>query len=116
MRIAVTGGRGFTNAWLLCERLDEYRKGCTAVIQGGHRAGADKLARDWAYSRGIQTITYDFLGGHGASGGPRRNRFMMEDAGADLLVAFPGGRGTKSCIKEAQRFGINVVVVADGTA
>src|SRR5690606_30354012 len=44
---------------------------------------------------------------HGRAAGPIRNQ-EMADAGADLCIAFPGGRGTADMVRRARAAGIPV--------
>ncbi len=108
MRILITGGRTFKDWQLMCQVLDDFKP--TVIIQGGAR-GADMMARQYANSRKIPRITYDYLSYLGRAGGPARNSFMVKDSRADLCVAFPGGRGTQDCANNARAQGIKTVVV-----
>jgi hypothetical protein len=47
---------------------------------------------------------------NGRAAGPMRNRAMAQ-AGARVLLAFPGGSGTADMVRQAQRVGIPVVHV-----
>lgn len=73
------------------------------IVQGGAK-GADRAARDWALRLdGPRPITFaaDWAR-YGRMAGPLRNEEMVA-AGADLVVAFPGGRGTESCVELARQ-------------
>jgi UDP-N-acetylmuramoylalanine-D-glutamate ligase len=48
---------------------------------------------------------------HGKAAGPKRNRQMLDDAKPDLVVAFPGGRGTDDMVNKAKSRGVPVVRV-----
>ncbi len=39
-------------------------------------------------------------------------RIFRSDLGADLVLAFPGGRGTADCVRRARGPGIEVLEVA----
>lgn len=45
---------------------------------------------------------------HGRAAGPIRNRRMIEEGKPDLVVAFPGGRGTANMVNQARAAGIEV--------
>jgi ABC-type Fe3+-hydroxamate transport system substrate-binding protein len=45
---------------------------------------------------------------YGPSAGPIRNGRMLEYK-PDLVIAFPGGRGTANMVKQARKAGIAVV-------
>jgi hypothetical protein len=82
------------------------------LIEGG-AAGADTLAREWAYEHGVPVITFraDWKT-HGRAAGPIRNQKMLDEGQPQLVVAFPGGRGTADMVGRAQRAGIRVAMVA----
>ena len=48
---------------------------------------------------------------HGKKAGPLRNQEMV-DAGTDLVVAFPGGRGTADLVRRARAAGLQILVVS----
>lgn len=112
MRIVVTGGRSYGNRGMLFGVLDRLRddRGITEVIEGGQE-GADRLARIWAESRGVLclTVSADWTK-HGAAAGPIRNRAML-DHRPDMVVAFPGGKGTADCRAQARARRIPVMEV-----
>lgn len=81
------------------------------LIHGG-QTGADSLAGWWAERRGIETLAFpvpqaewDRLGG---AAGPIRNRRMIVEGRPDLVLAFPGDRGTRDMVRQARRAGIPV--------
>jgi hypothetical protein len=43
--------------------------------------------------------------------GPIRNKQMLEEGKPDLMVAFPGERGTANMCKQAREAGVPVMVV-----
>jgi hypothetical protein len=96
MIIAVTGGRDFVNRKLISDTLDSYPN-ITQLWHGGCPTGVDRYADIWAALNDIPTriFTADWET-HGRAAGPRRNREMML-AKPDLLLVFPGGRGTANC-------------------
>jgi hypothetical protein len=81
------------------------------VITGGAR-GADTMAHDWALSRGIPTEVYmaewERLG---RKAGPLRNQRMLQEGKPNLVVAFPGGRGTANMVSQANAAGVDVIVI-----
>jgi YspA, cpYpsA-related SLOG family len=113
MRVLVCGGRAYTDRAALYAKLDrlnaEYR--FTTVIAGGAR-GADTLGVEWAQARGIATQVYmvDWAGS-GPRAGPLRNARMLAEGRPDLVVAFPGDRGTANMVKQAMAAGVWVVTV-----
>ena len=114
MRLLVCGGREFTNDRLLAETLDALRREreITHVIAGGAR-GADSRAADWAVAQGIPCEVYmaDWEG-IGRKAGPIRNQRMLDEGKPDLVVAFPGGRGTADMVRRARSAGLDVLEIA----
>ena len=45
---------------------------------------------------------------HGRAAGPIRNKRMLMEGKPDLVVAFPGGRGTENMKKQAKDAGVPV--------
>ena len=112
MKVLVTGGRDFSNTSLLFETLDEIHKTTTiTLIIHGAASGADTLANTWALQKGVpvESCPPDWARcGRGA--GPVRINEMLEVA-PDLVVAFPGGKGTADMVQRARKAGIEIVVV-----
>ena len=101
----VCGGRDFEDYEGLSGVLDKIVKlyQVTAIVQGGAR-GADMLARRWALENGFPLEQYDEeCSTYGKSAGPIRNQQMLEESGATVVIAFPGGNGTYDMIKRARR-------------
>jgi len=112
MRIAVTGGRDLKNWQQICDELDVQISYGDQMIVGDCPTGLDLIASVWFYAKygmvpGVFKADWDK---HGKAAGPMRNRDMMTDGEPDLLVAFPGGRGTASAVREAKKAGVEVYV------
>lgn len=110
MIVVVTGGRDFDDWVRVCRSLD-YVHGWNAItlLINGAATGADRLSAWWSYYRGIPR--YDCPAEWKISGkaaGPIRNRFMLECYRPQLLVAFPGGKGTRSMRSQATEFGVPI--------
>ena len=71
------------------------------------------MAGEWANSAGVSVEEFaaDWRG-HGRAAGPMRNADMLAIGVPDLVVAFPGGRGTANMVKQARAAGIRVQVVS----
>lgn len=103
MRIIVTGGRDYKDQKKVDEVLDLLFP--ELVIEGG-ATGADELARIWCMKNKVEGKTYRAnWTAHGKAAGPIRNRQMVEENPDAIVIAFPGGRGTQSCIEIAKSFG-----------
>ena len=114
MRILVTGGRDFDDRVLAFRELDAIHS-VTPVITMIHGAasGADTLADEWAKTQGVAIVSCpaDWKR-HGRAAGPIRNREMLEQQKPDLVVAFPGGKGTANMISLAKRAGVQVIDIS----
>lgn len=113
MRLLVCGGRDYGDQDAAFRLLDRIHALCpvTCVIQGDAR-GADRLAKDWAISRGVPHDDYPAQWRvHGKSAGPLRNRQMLAEGRPDKVVAFPGGSGTADMMKISRAAGLHVLVV-----
>jgi hypothetical protein len=110
MRLIVTGGRDYGDKscvfWHL-ERASDYY-GDIVVIQGGAR-GADAHAREWASRSGHMCLTYDapWLFARDEAG-KIRNRWMLDDSRAEIVLAFPGGYGTAHMTRICAEAGLPV--------
>jgi hypothetical protein len=120
LRVLVTGGRNYKDAATVYRVLDEVAAasefGITELIHGAcPYGGADILAENWAKSREV-----DYCGrpakfkSRGGRAGPERNQRMLNEFAPDLVVAFPGGRGTADTVSRAEAAGIPVRHILDG--
>ena len=109
-RILITGGRDFTNRKMINHVLNTYTNRGDTLIVGGAR-GVDTIAEQFAFrkDRAVDRHMADWEK-YGKRAGCIRNREMVQ-SGADLCIAFPGGRGTADCIKQARKAGIPVFEV-----
>lgn len=117
MIILVTGGRKYSNTEQLYSVLDWYHEkfGIETVIQGGAR-GADELAKEWCWENGIlPTTVLARWNEYGKSAGFIRNKemFILFHKSIDIVIAFPGGNGTKHCIKVAKSYGFNPIIIEE---
>lgn len=115
MRVLVCGGRGYSNHARVTQVLNWLRADHTIseVIAGGAN-GADALACEWARRASISVRTFPAnWSALGPAAGPIRNGKMLTDAKPDLVLAFPGGRGTADMVRQARRAGVSVIEVPD---
>jgi hypothetical protein len=110
MRVLVCGGRTYVDREALYAMLDRLHTEhhFTVLIAGGAR-GADALAYEWATSRGVPTKVYVADWKLGPKAGPIRNRQMLDDGKPELVIAFPGGKGTAGMVAIARRAGVTVI-------
>lgn len=126
MKVLICGGRDFTY-WdvfrtkmeeIAIERFprtpeDSYGNFLydVIVISGGAK-GADSLAADWAAVNwtGYEEYKADWEK-YGKGAGPIRNQQMLDEGKPDLVIAFPGGKGTADMIKRAKKANVEVIEV-----
>lgn len=112
MRVLACGGRNFADRERLNRVLDQLHAihDFTLLINGD-APGADFLSSEWAHSRKITVKTFPAdWAKHGRSAGPKRNQQML-DFGVNLVIAFPGGRGTADMVARAKKSGVEVIQV-----
>lgn len=112
MRVLVCGGRDFEKYDYLktvLSALQVTRGDFSAIIHGGAR-GADANAGLYARRHNIEEVQYlaDWKA-HGKAAGPIRNKQMLVEGKPDLVVAFPGGRGTANMVEQAKKAGVEVI-------
>ncbi len=109
MKILVCGGRLFNDMSALIKALQPYK--VTAIIHGC-AAGADTLGGRYARVRGLPEIrvppNWEY---HNRAAGVIRNKWMLEFCQPDVVVAMPGGKGTKNMIYIAEKAGIPVDII-----
>jgi hypothetical protein len=123
-RVLVCGGRDYRDRVRVFEALDRLHaeRKISVVIEGGQRTrdpktreivgGADYWGNRWADWRCISfTTMWADWRTYGAAAGPIRNQLMIDKGRPDLVVAFPGGRGTADCVARARAAGIEVVEI-----
>jgi hypothetical protein len=117
IRVIVCGGRHYGDLhhvqsvlsqwWTETSKLAGYQPERVVIVHGG-AMGADLLAGAVAEELGFWTEAHRAnRSKHGRAAGPIRNK-EMADAGADLCIAFPGGKETVNMIATAEKAGIPV--------
>jgi len=122
IRLLVCGGRDYDKfaAWNWLEaNVEDYvsevlgfnQVKVVALIHGGAR-GADEGAKEWGESEHATVVEYraDWKK-HGRAAGPTRNQRMLDEGKPDIVIAFPGGRGTKDMVSRAKMAGVPVAEV-----
>ena len=114
IRVAVTGGRDYTDRHAIYAALDQLlaEHGGVFFLISGMDRGADTLAPEWAVSRNVPVLAFPVQPADWSRLGKRagfiRNQRMLDDGRPDVLVSFPGGNGTHDCTERAKRAGIPV--------
>ena len=124
MRVLVCGGRNYNNVNKVFEILDGIDNG-TATIPGdkdgeiittiisGCAKGADTHGISYAQQHNLRLEKYPAnWNKHGRAAGPIRNKQMIDEGKPDLVVAFPGGRGTANMCKQARDNDITVMEIS----
>ncbi len=110
IKVCVTGSRTYQYASRVSAVLDHIHEcvGISSLAHGG-ATGADSLADGWAKAAGVDVVEFKALWKkEGLAAGPKRNRRMLDEFQPDLLVAFPGHKGTADCVKAARERGIHI--------
>lgn len=118
MRVLVCGGRDFADIELLEKTLDDlHRQYPFSVVIDGDARGADRMAGIWADSRKISRAIFpaDWKT-LGRAAGPIRNEQMLREGRPELVVAFPGGRGTAHMVRLSREAGVPVIEVVPSLA
>lgn len=113
MRVLVCGGRDYRNAEKVFDTLDKiHAKTPVSILIEGGALGADQSAAIWADARGVkrQRFVADWAA-FGKSAGPRRNQQMIDQGRPELVVAFPGGRGTQDMVSRATLAKVQVEMI-----
>ena len=113
MRVLVCGGRDFNDVTLAYKVLNHFHDihGFTCVIDGDAK-GADRLAGLWAKDIGIESRKYpaDWKT-YGRAAGHIRNQQMLDEGRPEMVIAFPGGKGTANMISLTKKAGIDLIEV-----
>lgn len=113
-RVLVCGGRDYFDQARLFAVLDHYRTEADgfAVLIHGCAPGADRSAGEWAKSRGVSILEFSAEWDlHGRAAGHIRNAQMIAEGKPTLVIAFPGGRGTRNMMTQARDSRIPVLEI-----
>lgn len=103
----VAGGRDYSNSLLVTRVLNELHwRYCIEEIITGGALGADALAARWCREMmdgmvRVATFPADWAA-HGRSAGPIRNQQMLNESKPDMVLLFPGGKGTADMRRRAE--------------
>lgn len=114
-RVLVCGGRDFTDRDFIWNTLCDLdaKHGPISVVIHGAAPGADSEAMIWAQTSGRKHAPFvaDWRS-HGKAAGPMRNQRMLDQGKPDLVIAFPGGRGTADMVRRAKAAHVHVIEIA----
>lgn len=111
--VLACGGRDYHDRRRVFKKLDAMheRQKITRLIAGDAR-GADSLALEWARSRRVRRTRFiAHWDKHGKPAGLFRNSRMLRKGKPNLVVAFPGGAGTRDMVHRARFAGVPVAEV-----
>ena len=113
MRVLVCGGRNFTDYKFFKLWMDvRFPIRDDLVIITGMATGADIQAFNWAFEEELEVLKYPAnWTKYGRAAGLIRNKQMLDEGKPDLVIAFPGGRGTADMVSRARKAGVNVEIV-----
>ena len=118
MIVLVCGGRNYVDRATVYKTLDSFhaKHPISLLISGGAR-GADTLAEEWAFERLIPVrifhVPKEDWAKYGGQAGPLRNQKMLNEGRPEVVIAFPGGRGTNDMIGRAKLAGIKTIEVTE---
>jgi hypothetical protein len=109
--VLVCGGRKYRGKQHVFSVLDELHENRTiGLLVHGNAPGADELAEKWAKSRQVMYLgvpaPWKQLGN---AAGPIRNSYMLDKSKPDVVIAFPGGRGTADMFGKAERQNVTMM-------
>ena len=111
--VLVCGGRDYENYEkvynVLASLCDKHKLWVNSEASGlrivtGGAPGADMWAGYWAVGNGAQVKIYlPDWDQFGLRAGPIRNQLMLDSEKIDLVIAFPGGSGTRDMVSRARK-------------
>ena len=110
-RVLVCGGNEFSDE----QRMDEVLSRLNpAEIIHGDAPGADRMAGAWARNHSIPEHRFPAdWDAHGRRAGYIRNQQMLDEGEPDVVVGFPGGKGTVNMVSLAKRGEYLLLIVKD---
>ena len=109
----ICGGRDFTDRELFERAMTDLiaARGQPAKIVHGGARGADTMGGELGEKLGLPTVAVMADWSLGRKAGPIRNQRMLDEHAPDLVVAFPGGRGTADMVRRARKSGVEVAEI-----
>lgn len=116
LRVLVCGSRNYDDLGAVWSQLDAFHalQGPISVVIHGGAKGADLLADKWAIVNNVPRMQFvPNWEDYGRAAGPIRNGEMLAKAKPNLVIAFPGGRGTADMVRQAKDANVEVVIPYD---
>lgn len=101
----------FSRGWYT--EMDQYGNWLPTVkIIAGEAKGIDQEAIEYAIINwtDYQGFPADWKK-YGRKAGPIRNQQMLDEGKPDLVIAFPGGKGTADMVRRAKKAGVEVIEI-----
>lgn len=116
MLVLVCGGRDYLNRRAVFDSLTMlagYAHRVCGKLDGlahGGATGADLLVGEWGRLNrvGVSVFKADW-DVYGRAAGPVRNQRMLREFCPDVVLAFPGGAGTRDMVNKAEAAGVTVL-------
>lgn len=111
MKVLVCGGRNYNDReeffWAMTHTFEGWED-CEIIT--GMAKGADSLAVEFVETYGLKLHKFpaDWKE-YGRAAGHIRNQQMLDEGEPELVIAFPGGKGTKSMIDKSRKAGVMVI-------
>ena len=109
MTLVFSGGRDYRDVFVVRHILEAYATDKAQIFVGDCPTGLDAIVRTLRPDARVFVADWSR---YGRAAGPRRNAEMCAAAAAAgnaVLFAFPGGRGTADCVRQAHRYGLHIV-------
>ena len=110
----ICGGRDFANQEMFNAAMEHLtvKHGLPQCVVNGGAQGADMMARHWGERLALDVKTEEAnWSKYGNAAGPIRNQAMLDKYSPDLVVAFPGGKGTADMVKRGRAAGVQIAEV-----
>lgn len=108
VKLLVCGGRDYQDRSAVYDEMTRLEP--SFVIHGGCPTGADLFAEEWIFRNYVPRRIYMAQWSkHGKAAGPIRNQQMIDEGKPDMVLAFPGGKGTADMVRRAKAAGIVVI-------
>jgi hypothetical protein len=110
----ICGGRDFADDAMFDNAMRDLmhiRGGCPRKIVHGGAKGADTMAGEFGHRMSVACFAVLPDWQRGKMAGPLRNQKMLDEYKPNLVVAFPGGRGTADMVSRARKAGVDVAEI-----
>jgi len=121
LKVLICGGRDpdFSYGWFYNELNEVLEKEVpggwyeeVVTIISGCARGVDTYAIDFANDLNLLLELYPAdWDTHGKAAGYIRNKQMLDEGKPDLVIAFPGGKGTANMVSISKKAGVKVIEV-----